>query len=408
MARPIRLRDNLHALEVERLETRRLLSVAISRGGTLYCTGTAGADTIVLVRDAKRAHRYDVIENGVGTRVNVYSFKRIYLGSGDGNDRITVDDSVGVVTARSITIDGGSGADRLQGGGGGSMLLGGVGDDTLVGGNAADYALGGDGQDQVWGGAGDDQLYGDAGNDSLYGQAGNDTLGGNGEDRLLFMGDNGDPDHLKSFPAAEFGDDLLNGGKGDDDLLCGTWSDDQRYDGRFDRPGSSTLIGGGGSDILNARGIDAADPIQTLADQQPNDLVPVQTYVLPPGAPEAVHLHIVLNIYIDGKLVALPTAMGEFASPVIHTHPQEANVVHFHDATPRTFQLKEAFAAWGISFDATHIGRYRVGDGHTLTMEVERQGRGPFVPNRQFGDYVIQSTSVEKGDRRDVINIRYT
>ena len=58
--------------------------------------------------------------------------------------------------------------------------------------------------------------------------------------------------------------------------------------------------------------------------------------------------------------------------------------------------------------DATHIGRYRVGDGHILTMEVQRQGRGAFVPSKLFGDYAIQSTGEAKGDRRDVINIRYT
>src|SRR5207248_5546243 len=136
-----------------------------------------------------------------------------------GNDTISVDDSAGTVVAQSIALDGGNGADRLNGGTFAATLLGGGGNDTIVGGAGADYILAGGGNDAVWGGAGDDQIYGDAGDDQLFGQVGNDTLGGNGEDRLLLMGDNGDPDHLTSYPAAELGNDLLNGGKGNDELL---------------------------------------------------------------------------------------------------------------------------------------------------------------------------------------------
>jgi hypothetical protein len=393
---------------LETLEQRWFLSVGLSKGGTLYDSGTSGNDRIIIVRDAHKARRIDVIENGVLARFAASSIRRIALSAGDGNDTIAADDSVGIVVAQSITLDGGNGADRINGGSFGATLLGSAGNDTIVGGAGADYILAGAGNDACWGGAGDDQIYGDSGNDQLFGQNGSDTLGGNGEDRLLFMGDNGDPDHLTNYPAAELGNDSLNGGKGNDELLNGTWSDTQHYDGTFDRPGTSTLIGGAGSDVLNARGPDAADPIQTFSDQEATDLVPVQVYVNDPGRPAAIHIHVVLNIYIGGKLVALPTALGQFGSPVIHTHPGEFNVIHFHDVNPRQFLLKEAFAAWGISFDSTHIGRYRIGDGHVLTMDVQRQGRGKFVPNTQFGDYAIQSTTESKGDRRDVINIHYT
>ncbi len=235
---------NYQAPEFESLEARQHLSVGLSRGGTLFSTGTSGNDVITLVRDSMRASRLYVIENGAVTVVSSHSVRRVVLSGGGGNDTITVDGRAGVVIAPNITLDGGAGADRLTGGTTGATLLGGMGNDTIIGGAGADYVLGGDGNDAVWGGSGDDQLYGDGGDDLLYGQKGNDTLGGNGEDRLLFLGDNGDPDHLSNYPAPELGRDLLDGGKGNDDLLCGTWSDTQRYDGTFDRPANSTLIGG--------------------------------------------------------------------------------------------------------------------------------------------------------------------
>jgi Ca2+-binding RTX toxin-like protein len=408
LARAERATDLSEPVNLELLEPRRHLSVGLSRGGTLYATGASGNDTIIVVRDTHKARRIDVIENGVFARFAVKSVRRIALSGGAGNDTISVNDSAGIIAPQNILLDGGDGADRLNDGVSGATLLGGNGNDTIVGGSGADYILAGSGDDACWGGAGDDQIYGEGGNDQLFGQNGNDTLGGNGEDRLLFMGDNGNPDHLANYPAAELGSDLLNGGKGNDELLNGTWSDTQHYDGTFDRPGNSTLLGGAGSDILNARGPDAADPIQMLSDQDSSDLLPISSYTNAPNKPEAIHVHIFLSIFINGKQVALPTGIGNFGIAVIHTHPSEFNVVHFHDVNPHQFYLKEAFAVWGISFDGTHIGRYRIGDGHTLTMEVQRQGRGKFVPNTQFGDYAIQSTTESKGDRRDVINIRYS
>jgi Ca2+-binding RTX toxin-like protein len=393
---------------LEPLEPRRLLSVGVSRGGTLYATGTSGNDSIAIVRDSRHSKRWYVIENGVASVASTRGIRRVALSGGGGNDTITVDDAAGLVVASSITLDGGTGADRLSCGATGATLMGGAGNDTIVGGGGADYAQAGDGNDAVWGGSGGDQLYGDGSDDLVYGQKGNDTLGGNGEDRLLFMGDNGDPDHLANYPAASLGRDLLDGGKGNDELLCGTWSDSQHYDGAFDRPPNSTLVGGAGADVLNARGPDAADPIQVLADQGPEDLVPVTSFQNQVGHAEVVHVHAYLNLFVGGKQVELPTGAGNFGFPLVHTHPEEFNVVHFHSTSPHTFYLGEAFAAWGVSFDATHLGRYRVGDGHTLTMEVQRQGRGAFVPVTSFADYAIQSTGEAKGDRRDVINIRYT
>ncbi|MBM79461.1 MAG: hypothetical protein CMJ78_02560 [Planctomycetaceae bacterium] len=202
------------------------------------------------------------------------------VNGGGGNDLIQVDAAfTGTVVAhgdegndvidataatRSVTLDGGSGNDRLVGGSNNDVVQGALGNDTLTGGlgndllngdlgndrlderfdgnlTLTDNSLTGLGNDQVGGferarltggpspnilstlgfsgpstlrgGANNDTLIGGDGNDKLDGGLGDDQLnGGDGDDRLV--GKDGDDELTGSD-----GDDILNGNDGDDVLV---------------------------------------------------------------------------------------------------------------------------------------------------------------------------------------------
>jgi Ca2+-binding RTX toxin-like protein len=98
---------------------------------------------------------------------------------------------------------------------------------------------GGNGNDLLNGGAGDDDLSGGNGDDILTAGAGNDTLsGGNGND--ILNGDAGN-DSL----SGGNGDDVMDGGAGNDDLSGGN-GDDILIGGT----GHDVMTGGNGSDLF--------------------------------------------------------------------------------------------------------------------------------------------------------------
>lgn len=208
-------------------------------------------------------------------------------------------------------IFGGGGSDLITGGSGNNYLDGGGGDDEIVGGDAFDVIRGGTGNDDLRGGAGIDFLYGDDGDDllrgdagigtgvgqilygqKLFGGSGNDTLwayaptfdeaerlqrgdhldGGSGADSLLgnvrqevLIGGVGDdllagdalrgPNYgLNPEPALFGGDDLLDGGPGND-VLLGHGGDDELWGGAGNdllegHDGADDLFGGSGIDMI--------------------------------------------------------------------------------------------------------------------------------------------------------------
>ena len=73
----------------------------------------------------------------------------------------------GLAGLTSLTLNGGSAADRLVGGDGADQINGGSGADTLGGGEGADQINGGDENDLIEGGGGDDRIVGGTGEDTL-------------------------------------------------------------------------------------------------------------------------------------------------------------------------------------------------------------------------------------------------
>ena len=171
-----------------------------------------------------------------------------------------------------------------------TVYNGGAGNDILSGGSENDSLNGLDGNDTLSGGVGDDIIDGGAGNDSLSGGAGNDTViydaedtasnvkGGAGQDILNaslatdnlniklasqykdfenIIGGTGNDSltgsSLSNVLVGGMGNDVLNGGGGDDTIDGGLGDDTVIYDVK-----DITVLGGGGSDMLNASGMTTA------------------------------------------------------------------------------------------------------------------------------------------------------
>jgi Ca2+-binding RTX toxin-like protein len=228
--------------------------------------------------------------------------ERLTVNGLGGPDHFTPDPAnpSGLNGLTSLTLNGGSGADRLVGSDGADQVNGGVGADTLGGGEGADQINGGDDNDIIEAGGGDDRIVGTTGSDSLSAEAGDDAIvwnngdgtdpvndGGSGFDRVEVNGSATGGDAFKLTADASgatfqrtnlvpftLGIDpdnevvAVNGGGGNDvftvtqdssGLLVsadGGAGDDQlsgasEADTFVGGSGNDTLTGGGGSDLLD-------------------------------------------------------------------------------------------------------------------------------------------------------------
>jgi len=195
-----------------------------------------------------------------GTKVffdQLHSGKNIVINGTTGNDKWKAD--VG-----DDSIFGNAGNDRLDGFEGNDTLLGGDGDDVLLGGNGDDVLKGGPGNDALQTGPG-------FGADLVLGGTGNDFASGGDDGNEYFMGPGNDIVVDGSMRAEAIiggeGDDWLDGGSGHDaglfgdeannfDLLAGlnvTGGDDVEDGG----PGQDNLFGFGGDEVyLMSEGTD--------------------------------------------------------------------------------------------------------------------------------------------------------
>jgi hypothetical protein len=411
---------------IEGLEPRLLLSAYLTPKGTLVAEGTSGADTIVVKRDPQRPSKILATINGAGAKFAAISVKRIEIYGAASADDLTLDDSLGIISARGATIfggtgddtcrgglasmafDGGDGDDEIRGSSKNDTIWAGDGDDLVFGGRGNDVIVGSTGDDSLYGAQGDDLLYGDAGNDSIFGEAGNDTLGGDGEDRVWFKG--------FSAPAPVTGNDSLDGGDGDDWITGG----DESATLHDQNNGLDTITGGAGNDVLDARSwdTDSSNPDDVITDRAAGDVVPMEDHTRQATAGEiaqgedayAVHVHaeLIVKVWYNGSLrqITIPSGVGDFVSPTIddtsprmHVHDDEEGILHMHDLDPGTFTLGEFFRNWGLTISADHLGRYVAGNGHTLSFIV-RHGNGQVANITDPYNYVIQGApDYTQGDR---------
>ena len=75
----------------------------------------------------------------------------------------------------------------------------------------------------------------------------------------------------------------------------------------------------------------------------------------------ALHIHQHLDLYVDGRRIAVPAGIGidesqRFISP-LHTH-DESGVIHVESPDVRTFTLGQLFGVWGLRLTPRCLGGY--------------------------------------------------
>ena len=91
----------------------------------------------------------------------------------------------------------------------------------------------------------------------------------------------------------------------------------------------------------------------------------------PPQSDTGYHIHAVLRIYVEGKQVEVPSQVGidqqeSYLAP-LHTH-DNSGIIHMEATEPYPFKLSQFFLVWGVKFNNSQIGGYKVGGGKQLAV----------------------------------------
>jgi Ca2+-binding RTX toxin-like protein len=204
-------------------------------------TSTSAGDGIVVLHDAGASVQPEAGCTLVDEHtVRCAGARSVVVNAGDADDAVTLPRGP---TGGSIVAIGGAGADTLSGGG---ALYGGPGNDVLTGSDSGVC------ENPKGGGCGE----------TLMGGAGNDVLrGGGGGDSLIGDGANTPADDRPGVSEPERGDDVIDGGPGEDTVAYVGRSVGVRVDLADSAPGGSdgerdrttrveNAVGGDGADML--------------------------------------------------------------------------------------------------------------------------------------------------------------
>ena len=110
-----------------------------------------------------------------------------------------------------------------------------------------------------------------------------------------------------------------------------------------------------------------------------------------------LHTHQHLDLYLDGKHVAVPAGIGigrdaggRFFSP-LHTHDR-SGILHVESAAVRPYTLGELFRVWGVRLTATCIGNDCAGNGRAVRAfvgGVRVPGNPATIPLRRHAEIVL-------------------
>jgi len=99
-----------------------------------------------------------------------------------------------------------------------------------------------------------------------------------------------------------------------------------------------------------------------------------------------VHYHAAVQILYQGRIVAIPTAVGRssFCYYWLHMHSGEPGIIHVEAPADRTFTLGDFFAVWGAwgvkaqPLDSAHVSSFVLAPDQKLVIYVDRgNGEGP-------------------------------
>lgn len=112
------------------------------------------------------------------------------------------------------------------------------------------------------------------------------------------------------------------------------------------------------SPTTNAAGLQETDaPWQPEKSKLAERLAGLQL----PSDGTALHQHVLLQVFIDGKEVPMPANIGIIPGSVessLHTH-DVSGVIHMEASKPYTFKLGQLFDVWGVVFKDAQIGSYK-------------------------------------------------
>jgi hypothetical protein len=108
-----------------------------------------------------------------------------------------------------------------------------------------------------------------------------------------------------------------------------------------------------------------------------------------------IHTHQHLDLYLNGKQVAVPANVGigsnpRFYSP-LHTHDR-TGILHVESPTNTTYTLGQFFGVWSVRLSSTCIGTYCAGGDRTLEAFVDGKrvaGNPAGIPLRRHEEIVI-------------------
>jgi hypothetical protein len=89
----------------------------------------------------------------------------------------------------------------------------------------------------------------------------------------------------------------------------------------------------------------------------------------------AFHIHMLLQVYVDGKPVQVPQAIGinDVGNPqdqfltVLHTH-DPTGVIHVESPSQTNYTLGEFFDVWGVPFSSSQLGAYSNSGGKQIRV----------------------------------------
>ncbi len=100
-----------------------------------------------------------------------------------------------------------------------------------------------------------------------------------------------------------------------------------------------------------------------------------------------LHIHVRLNIYIQGGRYPIPNNLGNQpgCTKVLHTHadydpPSEPAIIHVESPVVRSFSLGDFFHVWDQPFSSTQILSYTADATNSITMTVNG------VPSTAYGN----------------------
>jgi hypothetical protein len=122
----------------------------------------------------------------------------------------------------------------------------------------------------------------------------------------------------------------------------------------------------------------------------------------PEGTTE--HLHVHLDVLVNGRAVPVPAGIGIDVTnrriSALHTH-DDSGVIHIESPVKRDCSLGEFFSEWQVSLSQNNIGGLRARDGQTLRVFVNgalRQGNPAAINFAPHDEIAVVYGTLEQGE----------